>query len=464
MQLDLDDTIVAAASAPGGAARGIVRLSGPAAREHCAELFVPDAGGEIPASGLPCVLAGSLRAAGTSIPAALHWWPTARSYTRQPVGEFHLPGSPPLVQAAVDALCVAGARPARPGEFTLRAFLAGRLDLTQAEAVLGVIDARSAGDLHTALAQLAGGLSGPLAALRGDLLDLLAELEAGLDFAEEDVVFVAAEELQRRLAAANAEVQQIRAQLQARGESTTCPRAVLVGLPNAGKSSLFNLLVARFGAAADTAPAIVSEVAGTTRDYLTARLSIDGVTLELVDTAGESDAAVDAIDRSAQDATSGQRRAADIRLECVEATSLFRPQAEATSVESPAITLLAKADLVSELQQARLRTEFPDAVLVSSLHETGVRELASRLATVAIEANAEAGRGAVASTAVRTADSLRRAAAALTAAAERARAAGAEELVAAELRAALSALGEVVGAVYVDDVLDRIFSRFCIGK
>src|SRR5205807_699202 len=136
------------------------------------------------------------------VPATIYVWPTVSSYTRQPTAELHLPGSPPLLEAALHAVCQAGARLAQPGEFTLRAFLAGRLDLTQAEAVLGVIDAGSRRQLDSALGQLAGGLSRPLTQLRDELLDCLAELEAGLDFVEEDIQFISANELKRKLTGA----------------------------------------------------------------------------------------------------------------------------------------------------------------------------------------------------------------------------------------------------------------------
>src|SRR5205823_9108072 len=124
------------------------------------------------------------------VPCELFLWPTNRSYTREPVVELHTIGSRPVLESLQNAVCRAGARLAEPGEFTLRAFLAGRLDLTQAEAVLGVIEAEDRQQLDAALSQLAGGLAKPLAALRGQLLDLLAHLEAGLDFTDEDIEFI----------------------------------------------------------------------------------------------------------------------------------------------------------------------------------------------------------------------------------------------------------------------------------
>ena len=202
-----------------------------------------------------------------------------RSYTGQPVVEIHTLGSPPLLEIVLRSICAAGARPAGPGEFTLRAFLAGRIDLTQAEAVLGVIDAGDRHELEIALGQLAGGLARPLHRLRNKLLDLLAQVEAGFDFADEDLAFITREELDRQLAEAESDAAAILRQVDSRHESSPGVRAVLVGRPNTGKSSLFNAL------AGDRA-ALVSDHPGTTRDYLTAELDLDGVKCQLIDTAG----------------------------------------------------------------------------------------------------------------------------------------------------------------------------------
>ncbi|HWA99278.1 MAG TPA: tRNA uridine-5-carboxymethylaminomethyl(34) synthesis GTPase MnmE, partial [Pirellulales bacterium] len=179
----IDDTIVAIASARGPAARGIVRISGAQMLDCVAAVFTADE----PDVCLPALRSArrvsgriALRGLGSPLTAALYLWPTARSFTRQPIAEIHTVGAPPLLDAIVAALAEQGARPAGPGEFTLRAFLAGRIDLTQAEAVLGVIDATGERDLQVALTQLAGGVGGALQRLRDALADLLAELEAGL--------------------------------------------------------------------------------------------------------------------------------------------------------------------------------------------------------------------------------------------------------------------------------------------
>ena len=199
----VDDTIAAVASAGGGAGRGVIRLSGPEALACLNRCFDADPANSIPTTQPRCV-SGQLRLPEplNSVSCDAYIWPTLRSYTRQPSVEIHTFGSPPILQAILRTLCDHGARLAEPGEFTLRAFLAGRLDLPQAEAVLGVIDAVSQKQLGRSLQQLAGGLSSQLSELRESLLNLCADIEAGLDFVDEDIEFVTSDEVVARLNAA----------------------------------------------------------------------------------------------------------------------------------------------------------------------------------------------------------------------------------------------------------------------
>ena len=452
--MDLDDTIAAIASAPGGAVRGIVRLSGPRAIDCVTSLveFAADAPA-ISGEQASCTAASlQLPPRLGAVPATVYLWPTARSYTRQPSAELHLPGSPPLLQAALAAVCRAGARLARPGEFTLRAFLAGRLDLTQAEAVLGVIDAQGQAELTTALGQLAGGLARPLHLLREQLLDLLAHLEAGLDFVDEDIDFISAAELEGQLAKAAAAVGELAGRLQTRGEAGRLPRVVLVGLPNAGKSSLLNALTGR-------STAIVSEIAGTTRDFVAQRVMLLGREALLIDTAGLWEASGDHLQSAAQEMSREQLRQADLTLLCVDASCPLRAWDEEQIGSCGATRLLVatKCDLPASATFAR-----GSAIRTSSRTGLGLPALESAILQSLDQVTAES--SVVAATADRCRESLRLAAAALDRATAAAKCSAGEELIAAEVRGALEELGQVVGAVYTEDLLDRVFSRFCIGK
>jgi tRNA modification GTPase len=453
-----DDTIAAIASASGGAARGIVRISGPNAIAVAESVFHASDALQPPTGNRPAATVGVARISAAAInpgefrdlPCTRYAWPTPRSYTHEPLVELHTFGSPPLLAMLLHAVCSAGARLAEPGEFTLRAFLAGRIDLTQAEAVLGVIDAADRRQLDLALVQLAGGLSGPLAQLRDELLNLLADLEAGLDFIEEDIQFVSHGELQSRLAAAAELVQRLLEQMQTRGRADHGPRVTLVGWPNVGKSSLFNALLGQ-------SAAIVSAQAGTTRDYLTAMLPLGTVLCELIDTAGRETTAdkCDAISAAAQHLSNEQHRSADLRLLCIDATrepnAWERSQLE-TSGEQ--IVVLTKCDCAPAIGDYR------NAVATSAITGRGLEELKTAIRSRLGETESAAANA----TAERCHESFRLALGYLRRAAELAASAGGEELIAAELRAALAELGKIVGTIYTDDILDRVFSRFCIGK
>lgn len=455
--MGVDDLIAALASPPGSAALGIVRICGSSLRSVLDGCFLPNKPQEWRGCRSAQRFAGNWRVSDASVPCSLMCWPGQRSYTGQPTAELHLPGSPPLLERVLAELYQGGVRPARPGEFTLRAFLAGKIDLVQAEAVLGVIDAHDDAELKTALDQLAGGISSRLVALRNDLVDLLSDLEAGLDFVEEDIEFVSRVEVNERMIRARDFVDSLLLQSSGRMTSDPLPKVVLAGLPNAGKSTLFNRLTGQ-------PLALTSPERGTTRDYLQAVIASDGISWELVDTAGW-EAVTSGIAQSAQHQRDDQFRRATLVVWCSAADltdekrlideSAFR----AMAANQPMLHVRTKCELATA---AAAWNASP--IMVSAAVNLGLEDLRQHIAAL-LKGPAAKPSAWLGMTAARCRDSLEHASEAL----KRAATAAAElrigdELLAVDLREALDHLGAVVGAVYTDDLLDRIFSKFCIGK
>ncbi|HYV39009.1 MAG TPA: tRNA uridine-5-carboxymethylaminomethyl(34) synthesis GTPase MnmE [Gemmataceae bacterium] len=440
---DPQDTIVALSTAPGPGARAIVRLSGQRSLTVAHRVFQSCNATEPEPQHL-CTGEIRLPDIASPLPADLYFWKAPRSFTGQDVVELHTISSPPLIELLIAACLNAGARAAQPGEFTMRAFLAGKLDLTRAEAILGVIEAGSRDELKQALVQLAGGMTRPLHELREDLLNLLADVEAALDFADEHIEFVQKRDLLVRLAKGLALVTILRRQLEQRAIGDRPFRVVLAGRPNAGKSSLFNAL-------AGSAAALVSPEPGTTRDYLLCRVNLAGVTVELIDTAGWRPGS-NGVEGQAQKLGREQFDQADLVLLCVEGgKTTDEEKALLESKKPPVIGLATKRDL---------NKPPADWLGTSVITQEGLPALRELLGERARAHNRPA-----------LAPSLSRCHHHVDACLEHLRRAHANalhddppELLALELRGALDELGAMAGAVYTDDLLDRIFSRFCIGK
>jgi len=439
---DPAETIVALASAQGPGARGIVRLSGRISFA-IAQSLLGESGTLSP--GERRIVSGNILLPGfySPLPAEVYFWTSPRTYTGEDVVEIHTLSSPPLLELLIARCLNLGARAAQPGEFTMRAFLAGKLDLTQAEAVLGIIEAGDQDELRQALAQLAGGASQPLHKLREDLLNLLADVEAGLDFSEEDIHFVGQRDLLDRLSHALAHVTLVRKQLEQRAVAQRPFRVVLAGKPNAGKSMLFNALLGK-------AAALVSAEAGTTRDYLEGTLHHGGVTMRLVDTAGMR-AAADNIERDAQSLGREQTGSADLVVWCRDAAASLRED------EAPPVAADRLLHVATKCDLAAAPT---DALPTSAVSGAGLKELKDVL-TDRCRKRRQAPLAPSLSRCRHHVDSclshLRHAHAVVLHE-------DPAEVLAVELRGTLDELGAIVGAIYTDDLLDRVFSRFCIGK
>ena len=457
-------TIAAIASPPGGGERGILRLSGPKARDIVRAVWL----GEEPlALEERAIAVGRFRDARGSQPLLLLWMPGPRSFTREDVAEFHLPGSPPLLRAALERLLDLGAVVATPGEFTRRAFLSGRIDLARAEGVLELVRARNEGERRAATALLAGGLSDRVGSLRERLEDVRALVEASLDFDARDTGDVAAEEIDRRLSEASAALAEAQGFEVARSRGAGEPLVALAGAPNAGKSSIYNRLLGREGA-------IVAPTAGTTRDPVGAELELGGIRCRLLDTAGldlaepadssgftDSPSSPKSIARAARAAALLAVESAELLVWVVDATSAgargFPPRSEGR------LLVWNKVDLPGAPARPPPGFATGPSIATSAATGLGIEDLRT-----AVLAALRGGPGADAASTrelgARHRAALDRAAAAVEKARDGRRRGVALELLAEDLRGASEALDEITGRTTAEDVLDRIFARFCLGK
>lgn len=426
-------TIVAPATVIRPAARAIVRTSGPGALALCETIC----GIQPPLRRLVPV---SLEVGELSLPARVMAFGAPRSHTGEDVVEYHLPGNPLIVHRLVSVLVVLGGTPAEPGEFSARAFFNGRTRLDEAEAVAASISASNDAQLAAALQLREGAQARRLARLTDELADLLSLAELAIDFAEEEVTVLDERTAAGRIARLREEIERIRQESVRINEVGRPARFAVVGPTNAGKSSLINRLVG-YGRA------VVSPTVGTTRDILEATLELEKGPVTLLDTAGLIDDPADPIDREAIERTRRALAGADHVIHVRAADELsetFLPAREG-------ICVVTKAD--------RGPTEVADGVIRTSV-VTG-EGLAALRGAIAERAFSRAHEKMPLQ--ARHAGLLEEAAEALAAAAETVQGAM-MELLAADLRAALDALGAISGVVTPDDVLGRIFAGFCIGK
>lgn len=449
------DTIVAIATPPGRGGLGVVRVSGPAAQRVAATLL----GRERPLSPRRATFA-RLRDAeagrGVLDQVVVTLFAAPASYTGEDVVEFSTHGNPWIVRRVVELAAAAGARVAEPGEFTFRAYLHGRMDLVEAEAVADLVAAVTPAQARAASDQLEGTLTATITRLEADVFDLTARLEASLDFPEEGYRFIDAPEASRALLALRAELDGLVASARVGRVLREGRRLAIVGQPNVGKSSIFNALLG-YGRA------IVSASPGTTRDLLTEACSVDGIPLTLVDTAGwrESDDEVEAegIRRAKRAAA-----AADVSLLVLDGSAPLggADLALLSALGGPAVVAVNKCDLGDAWPLSALERRSDLAVRVSASTGAGLDGLRHALARALV--GDETWLDDVRVTNVRHASLLERSGAALGRAARLAGTAGGEELVLAELREALAPLQEITGQRCSDAVLREIFARFCVGK
>jgi tRNA modification GTPase len=456
-----EDTIAAIATPAGHGGLGVVRLSGPAAAAVAARLLDRSTPLEPRRATFGRVLdgtgtesAGARRAVDQVVAT---FFPAPGSYTGDDVVEISGHGSPVLLTRILRQALAAGARLAEPGEFTLRAFLNGKLDLVQAEAVADLIEAVTPLQARVAFDQLEGTLTQAIAAIDADLFDLVARLEASLDFPEEGYHFVeagGAAETSSRLSA------RIDGWLRdaARGRVIREGRQVAVaGRPNVGKSSLFNFLVG-----GDRA--IVTALPGTTRDLLAERVDLDGLPITLIDTAGVRDVPEE-IEAEGVKRARAAMGIADLVVLVLDRSGPLQPDDErliAATAARPRVIIVNKIDLPHAWlpgEHSALTRPVMEVSLLRGVHVEGIRGvIAQALGGI------EPSRDLPAVTNIRHIGLLQRAQDALSRAAESAEAGVAEEFVLAELQDARNALEEITGRRTSEDLLRHIFGRFCIGK
>ncbi|MBM5810873.1 MAG: tRNA uridine-5-carboxymethylaminomethyl(34) synthesis GTPase MnmE [Gammaproteobacteria bacterium] len=444
---DRDDTIVAPATPPGRGGIGIVRISGPATRGIATAML-----GAVPAARHAALTTFS-DAGGESIDSGIAlFFPAPHSFTGEDVLELHGHGGPVVMDRLVARAIGLGARNARPGEFSERAFLNGKLDLAQAEAIADLIAAGSEEAARAALRLLSGEFSRAIGELAARIMELRVLVEAAIDFPDEEVEFLGEAAVRERAGDISTRFEQI-SRLAGQGRLLRDGlRVVIAGRPNAGKSSLLNAL-------AGHEAAIVTPIPGTTRDALREHIQIDGLPLHVVDTAGLRETS-DVVESEGVRRTLGEIRGADLVLYVVDAAAGLDPAERAHVADAPAVAVVWNKTDLTAAQAAP--TDLPVPVLpVSALTGAGMPALRERLKALAGYQPAGAG---VWSARRRHLDALGRASRHVVAAAARLADRTACELVAEELRLAQQALGEITGEVTSDELLAAVFADFCIGK
>ncbi len=446
-----DDTIVAIATAPGRAGIGVIRLSGPAAGDISQALLTR----ETDLAPRHATLARIRDTDATAIDEVIvTLFPAPHSYTGDDVVEISAHGSPVLLERIVASAVHPGARLAAPGEFTLRAFLNGRMDLVQAEAVADLIDAVTPAQARQAFDQLEGTVTREMRRIGEALFDLIVRLEASLDFPDEGYHFIVPAEVTDGLDRVIADVDTL-LRGAARGRVVREGRMVaIVGGTNVGKSSLFNALVG-------IDRAIVTEIAGTTRDLLTEKCDIAGVPVTLIDTAGVRETE-EIVEREGVQRARGAAGVADLRLVVLDRSQPLRDEDRGflSQAAKGRLVVANKIDLPAAWQSA----DVADAPIVEVSTRTGEGLASLRTAIATILIGEERLRDTAGLSNVRHIDLLGRVRDAVARARARAAEGAPEEFALADLREALDAPDEITGKGTADDVLQAIFARFCIGK
>ena len=455
--MDFKDTIVALATPAGLGAIGVIRLSGDRAIEIVNDVFQPK---DLSIQTSHTLHYGRIESAGRvydEVVVSLYIAP--KSYTKEHVVEISCHGSPFIQESLIRLFTEKGARFARPGEFTQRAFLNGAFDLAQAEAVADVIAADSAAAQSAALHQLRGGFSKELAALREELIHFASLIELELDFGEEDVEFADRKDLEALVIQLLDHVRPLVESFRTGNAIKNGVATVIVGKPNAGKSTLLNALL-------NEDRAIVSEIAGTTRDSLEDEWTLGGIKFRLVDTAGLRET-VDVIEALGVERTQAWVKKAQVVIYMADAMTESVKGLKAGilalgTLEIPVIQVLNKVDQVSNSVLVAFQEALPDVILMSAKNQVGLPELEKALLNIIGLDQANASGTLV--TNIRHYQQLVQTQETLIGVLNALKTGLTGDLIAQDLRHALHHLGEITGQISNDDLLKNIFGKFCIGK
>ncbi len=451
-----DDTIAALATPSGVGAIGVIRVSGPKTFEVLDHVFRGKKLSEVPSH---TVHLGRIKDGEQELDEVLvAVFHNPKSYTGQDVAEISCHGSSFIQERILELLGKQGIRLASPGEFTLRAFLNGKMDLSQAEAVADMIAADSAGALKTALYQMKGGFSKEISVLRQELIDFASLVELELDFSEEDVEFADRDQLAnlilKILAAVNRLIESFRyGNVMKNGYAT-----VIAGKPNAGKSTLLNALL-------NEERAIVSEIAGTTRDTVEEAIQLKGILFRFIDTAGIRHDAESEIEKIGIARALEKMKSAAVVIYLFDAREMCLEEVEAETQafdtgQAEILLVANKVDGLSDEQKKALKAR-PEILQVSAKNKD-IDSLIAALSKLANEVNLGASGATVSN--VRHLEALRETKDALEAAYTGLNSGLTGDLLAEDIRRAIHYLGDITGEISTDDLLGNIFGKFCIGK
>jgi tRNA modification GTPase len=456
------DTIAAIATPPGIGGIGVIRVSGPAAEGIARRLFRPSPSGHFLSHHL---YHGEIVSPGTGIildEVLVAFLKKPRSYTGEDTLEINCHGGPLVLRIVLEEVLRAGARPAERGEFTKRAFLNDRLDLTQAEAVLDIITAQTRPGLAAAVGRLKRNLSGRIEAIRSEIIGLLAGIEAAIDFSEDDGIEETSGNALSRIQEVIAEMTDLAATYHQGRIYREGIGVVIAGRPNVGKSSLLNRLLGQNRA-------IVTPLPGTTRDFIEETADLGGIPVRLIDTAGLHPAK-NAIEKEGIDLAWERLERADAVLLLLDGSANLteddRKILEKMTTK-PRLLVLNKSDLPAHLDEEALQELLPEgtsqAIRISAKYGNGIDRLTAALRDLVLATPAEAAPGAMIAH-LHHKIALEKATEGLVHARDGLLDGLHAELVALELREALDALGEITGRTTPEEILNRIFTNFCIGK